>query len=198
MSIDHKFPSGNTGQSLTRMRTTINKYSKRLSQTHWYVTFKLPTLKALKSRLVAHDTKINQSCHVEMIAAYKSLVRRISSILGLFRSLTHWKNSQVDSELGGVLCHMRILEQVLNHFGVAYSPDLMVIKFHAEFQVVFEQTTSVSKAWRGWHATAKLHSQGAQTSSEAWGESVWTLPHEGLRNRSMGAQCEQDSITCTP
>ena len=103
-------------------------------------------MKALKLRLANHQKAVHEGLHVDMISAHKSLTKRLSALACLWKSLNHWRSSQVDQELGAVLRHMRILAPVLTTFGIQYADDLSIVRKHGEFQARFETTSSVSEA----------------------------------------------------
>lgn len=86
MSLNRRFPTGKLGQSLQRIRNTVNVYACRTS-VGWYYVFKVGTVKALERRFLGHEVAVAQSLHLDMIGAFRDLKTRIQSVIALWRSL---------------------------------------------------------------------------------------------------------------
>ena len=90
LSVQGKFPAGTTGNSLSRIRKTINEYAMKLTDTadhkEWYPYFKTGTVKALERRFIQHETNVLSSMHIDTMKTFKVLVVRIQALLGRHRA----------------------------------------------------------------------------------------------------------------
>ena len=99
LSFDGKFPVGQLGVGLTRMRSAINEYTDKLSEVHWYEQFKTGTVKALERRLNQHVHTVGSCMHIDVMEAYKSMRERVSALLGFYKSIAQWCSNGNDGLL---------------------------------------------------------------------------------------------------
>jgi len=72
-SVSAPLPACSLGSSMTRMRGTVNHYSKRIFLVKWMSAFKEPTVKALQRRLDGQAERVAASLHVELRESYLQL-----------------------------------------------------------------------------------------------------------------------------
>ena len=86
-SLGGKLPPGTLGQSVGKMRSTINKYVERMVQNGWVASFRTPTIKALQRRLDNLCLSVSQSLHVELIDGHTQLKTRLVVLILLHKNL---------------------------------------------------------------------------------------------------------------
>lgn len=143
MSLDEKFPQSHDGNCVSRMTMTINNYVLRMEELDWATDFKIATITALNRRFCKHRGAIEATMHIESIAAFKALRRRLQHILQLWRAVVQWKASQNDMHLEVILKHMKGLDGVLEYYNTAFAGDLSIVRAQAEFQSELSKSNMV-------------------------------------------------------
>lgn len=156
LSVEGKFPTGRLGQSLTRMRGTVNEYIGTLQNYEWMKSVKPATAKATERRITALPD-VETSMHLPMIAAYKALLFRVRAYYRLYKAIKHWKFSENDASLDKVLALMNALRPIMDHFGWNLAPDLAVLRARAIYQETWSKTGLVMKvAYWGFRAKGRM------------------------------------------
>ena len=145
-SLDGKLPSGVLGNSIGRMRSTINNYVERMVQNGWVASFRTPTIKALQRRLENSTTAVSQSLHVELIDGHHQLTTRLVALLLLHKNLNSWCVNFNDKLLEECLSPRNIFVTYLDRMDLRLAPDLEIMFIRASFASELMQQDSLSKA----------------------------------------------------
>ena len=134
MSIDDDMPTGGIFTQVQQIRKTVNKYCNALSIADWYMTVKVPTVRAAERRLLKYEQQVVSGSQVEVQIAFKQLCARIRAVLGLHKTLKVWGDSQQVERLAACAKYFRVLARYFDAVKGSFAPDLGILKVQAEFQ----------------------------------------------------------------
>ena len=86
LSLNARFPKGPLFSSITRIRGTINEYTKKLGEHGWFNAFKPQTVQALARRLSFHEASVVGKFNIDVQIAYKQLLIRVNYLVHLHKN----------------------------------------------------------------------------------------------------------------
>ena len=146
-SVSAPLPACSLGSSMTRMRGTVNHYSKRVFLVKWMSAFKEPTVKALQRRLDGQAEKVAASLHVELRESYLQLKVRVRSLLTLFKHVAAWCMTFSDEGLMNILSVSLPLDKYRELVGAEWAPDLHILLLRCKFVKSLRTTTHLAAAF---------------------------------------------------
>ena len=138
MSLEGPFPPGLVYNAISRIRGTVNLYVGATSQMFWFSGFKLATVHALSRRFNNHESHLVNQEDVELQFTFEQLNARIGALVGLYKSLKHWSEYQIDHALIHALPHCAILHPVVTHFKLDFAADLKLYQLVGTFFKILE------------------------------------------------------------
>ena len=148
LSIDTKMPQGPLGSALAKIRGTVNKYTKSMSEPWWLVAVKLPTLQALARRLSVKKHEVLGHENVDLDISFRQLYGRVKSQIKLYKGFKLWADTQKDSSLIELLPPMDRLQPFLKFVNVDFAADLQICFHIASFHKEFASNGRVVDAMR--------------------------------------------------
>ena len=81
MSLAGRFPSGQLGHNVGRIRNATNSYSDKVAVRNWTGTFKPATVKSLRRRLQKHSEAVEMQIDTDLKIGYKQLGERLGALI---------------------------------------------------------------------------------------------------------------------
>lgn len=129
-SLTARFPTGVVFAPIARMRDTANEYTNRLCLLDWFVEFRLATVQALQRRLTARAPAVVGKSNVDLEVGFLQIQARVNAIIGLYKGLRSWIDSQKDDGLDEILPHAQVLLDYFNTMKTTIAADTgMVLQF---------------------------------------------------------------------
>ena len=110
MSCSGPLPAGHVFTAISRIRSTVNKYTESLCEIQWFETFKVATVQAVERRLANHEHNIVGQFHSDVELGFKQLRCRLKALLPFHKAILSWNASKFASTSRFVLPHYDVLK----------------------------------------------------------------------------------------
>lgn len=160
-SLKERMPPGPGTVAMTKIRSTINSYTTKLSNSGWMTSIKFQTITSLQRRCGCHRDEFVGQANVGKEIALQQLTARIGAVVSIMKVVDKWSSTQNDDELVAI---PELLVPIMSYFKVEkleLGPDLMILCQYAYFRINFSEAGSVSDAMAhiNYDGLVKSHSQ---------------------------------------
>lgn len=145
-SMNARLPSGGNYHAISRIRSTINRYTADLSDPRWSSSVNLATIQALRRRLSNHEMHIVGRAHVDLEIAYRQLLERVDMVIIIYQALKSWVDAQSDTALSVILKPVQRLAPFMSAIGREFGAEVCLLVAHAKFRQVFDSTARLDLA----------------------------------------------------